>query len=559
MSQPKKPRPRAGSPMKAGTRPGERLYNAPPGSGQRPVKPKRGPVFTRARGRAEDEGPTPLDIVPWERGETPNTKDKKATKAPTRKPGSEAPRPGVAKSDKPAKAPRPLREARDERDEAPRERRTREPRSEPRPPRAAASPHKPTVRTGSGTDTVRVKLVRGKSKPFWVGHPWVFSGAIQAVEGELGPFGAPCIVEDERENPLGWGHYNPDGQIAVRLLWHRRTTDLPFEVPPLSALIDERLAAAFALRQTLGFPRAGTDVYRLVNAEGDFLPGLIVDRLGDVTSIQLGSRQMYEQREALIAKLSALMPTSRTVLSVTETASKLEGLPTMVELSPPLDKAARERALVEVTESGLRYRIDLEHLQKTGFYADQRENRQRFAALCGGKTMLDAYSHVGGFGLSAARAGASRVVQVDSSSTAIEGARAAATLNGLDQKTEAIVADAIVYLKEAQAAGQTFDRIVVDPPKFAQGRGHLDDAIQKYARLNTLAMATLADNGLLLTCSCSRHVGEDEFGRMLTEAGHRLRKSVRVLERWGQPADHPTLSVAPEGRYLKCWLVAVGG
>jgi 23S rRNA (cytosine1962-C5)-methyltransferase len=172
--------------------------------------------------------------------------------------------------------------------------------------------------------------------------------------------------------------------------------------------------------------------------------------------------------------------------------------------------------------------------------------------------VLDAYCHVGGFGLQAARAGASHVVQVDSSNVAIDGARAAAELNGLADRTEALMADAIVYLKEAQAAGKTFDRIVVDPPKFAQGRSHLEDALQKYARLNTLAMATLSEGGLLLTNSCSRHVGEDEFGRMLTESGHRLRKSVRVLERWGQPADHPTLSVAPEGRYLKTWLVSLG-
>jgi len=409
------------------------------------------------------------------------------------------------------------------------------------------------------TGEVKVTLARGKSKPFWIGHPWVFSGAVDKVEGpegSFGTFGAPCVVQDERGNPLGTGYYSPDAQIAVRLLWHRRTTDLPFEPPTFDALLGERLAGAIELRRALGFPSERTDVYRVVNAEGDLLPGLIVDRLGKVVSVQLGSRQMFDAKDAIVRALRRELRPERVVISVSETASRLEGLPLTHELEP--EPAKGERAEVEVVEDGLRYRIDLAAMQKTGFYADQRENRARFAALSAGRTVLDAYCHLGGFGLQAARAGARSVTQVDTSNPALELARAAARLNGLEANVEALNADAIVYLKEQQAAGKTWERIVIDPPKFAQGRSHLEDALQKYARLNTLAMATLAPGGLLLTCSCSRHVSEEEFGRMLTESGHRLRKSVRVLERWGQPADHPTVSVAPEGRYLKAWLVALG-
>jgi len=402
---------------------------------------------------------------------------------------------------------------------------------------------------------VKVTLGRGKSKPFWIGHPWVFSGAIDKVEGEVGVFGAPCVVHDERGNPLGTGYYSPEGQIAVRLLWHRRTTDLPFLPPTLQALLEERLQGALKLRHALGLPNAKTDAYRLVNAEGDLLPGLIVDRLGSVVSVQFGSRHMLDARDAIVAVLARLLRPDRFVLSVSETASRLDGVPSMHELEPAL--ATGEKAEVEIQEDGLRYLIDLTSVQKTGFYADQRENRARFAALSAGASMLDAYCHHGGFGLQAARAGASSVTQVDTSNPALEGAREAARRNGLEARIEALNADAIVYLKEQEAAGKTWQRIVIDPPKFAQSRGHLEDALQKYARLNTLAMATLAPGGLLLTCSCSGHVGDDEFGRMLTESGHRLRRSVRVLERWGQPGDHPTLSVAPEGRYLKAWLVAL--
>jgi len=404
--------------------------------------------------------------------------------------------------------------------------------------------------------TVKVTLARGKSKPFWIGHPWVFSGAIDKVEGPVGVFGAPAIVVDERGNPLGTGWYAPEAQIAVRLLWHRRTTDLPFEPPSFENLLAERLTEALRLRASLGFPGDKTNVYRLVNAEGDLLPGLVVDRLGSALSIQFGSRQMLDARETIVRALSRELKPTRIVASVSETSSRLEGIPSMHELEPEAQPG--ERAEVDILEDGLRYRIDLTSIQKTGFYVDQRENRARFGALSAGRSMLDAYCHYGGFGLQAARAGASNVTQVDTSNPALEGAREAARLNGLDGRIEALNADAIVYLKEQQAAGRTWDRIVIDPPKFAQGRSHLEDALQKYARLNTLAMATLAPGGLLLTCSCSRHVGEEEFGRMLTESGHRLRKSVRVLERWGQPADHPTVSVAPEGRYLKAWLVALG-
>lgn len=405
-----------------------------------------------------------------------------------------------------------------------------------------------TKKTSDGGIT-RVTLARGKSKPFWVGHPWVFSGAIGEIAGD--GLAGECVVLDERGNEVGWGHYNPDGQIAVRLLWHRRTTDLPYAPPSFRSLLKDRLASAVALRKTLGFPRENTDVFRLVNAEGDLLSGLIVDRLGDVLSVQLNSKAMYDARGLVIDELRVATGLSRVVVLVTETSSKMEAIPVGQETLGDGDDR------FEVRENGLRYSIDLHALQKTGFYADQRENRARFGATCQGKTVLDAYCHLGGFGLNAARAGATNVTQVDSSEPAVLGARTAARMNGLENQVEALVEDAVIYLKEAQAVGKTWDRVVVDPPKLAQGRGHIDDALQKYARINALAMAATAPGGLLLTNSCSRHVGPDEFGRMLTDAGHRLRRAVRVLDQWGQPSDHPTLSVAPEGRYLKSWLVAL--
>ncbi len=418
----------------------------------------------------------------------------------------------------------------------------------------------PKMVPGPAGSALRVVLQRGKSKPFWVGHPWLFSGAIEKVEGPVGETGGPCTVEDERGNPLGWGYYNPIGQIAVRIYWHRRTTDLPFEVPAFGALLRERIAAAVRLRQGIGFPSADTNVYRVINAEGDLLPGLIVDRLGDVLSVQLNARAMVANRADVLAALAETIGVSNFVVAVTETASKLEGLEAGQQLvgAPNFVNAPEGRQPTLVRERGLTYTVDLHALQKTGFYADQRENRQRFAATTPGRTVLDGYCHLGGFGLAAARAGARHVTQIDTSEPVIALARANAIANGLAGKTEALVEDVVVYLKEAQAAGRTWERVVIDPPKFAQSRAHLDDALQKYARLNALAIGAVAPGGLLLSCSCSRHVSEEDFGRMLTDAGHRLRRPVQILEQWGQPADHPSLSVAPEGRYLKAWLIAVG-
>ncbi len=401
-----------------------------------------------------------------------------------------------------------------------------------------------------------VVLKRGKSKPFWLGHPWIFSGAIHKVRGPVGEMGGPCEVVDERGNVVGVGHYNPHGQIAVRLLQHRRATELTFEPIAIEELLRTRVHEAVARRTTIGLPASDTDVFRLVNAEGDMLTGLIVDKLGDVAVAQLGSRAMYDHREFIASLIREAAGVQRVVLTITETASRLEAIPVMHEVHGP-DGIEEAAAPLTVSENGVRFALDLSSAQKTGFYADQRDNRQRFAALCKGRKVLDAYCYTGGFGVNAALAGAESVIMVDSSKPATQQAAANAALNGVSDGVTVLHGDAVTFLKEAQARGDRFDRIVCDPPKLARGRAHLEEALKKYARINTLAMSSLAPGGLLLTCSCSRHVSPIAFARMLTESGHRLRRSVQILAAWDQPLDHPTLSVAPEGRYLKAFLVAL--
>ncbi len=399
---------------------------------------------------------------------------------------------------------------------------------------------------------IRVVLKRGRSKPFWVGHPWVFSGAIHKVSGPVGDTGGPCVVEDDRKNLLGTGFYNPHGRIAVRILQHRRTTDLPFAPRPFRDVVRERLAAALSAREALGLPSDDTTVYRVVNSEGDLLTGLIVDRLGDVAVMQTGSRAMYEAREVLADEVQALLGPRAVVNSISDTSSRLEVIPSGTDLL----RGALDGPL-QVLERGLRYEVDALSGQKTGFYADQRDNRTRFAASCAGKEVLDLYSYVGAFGISALAAGATRVHAVDASGPACAAATRNAELNGFGDRHEVTCGDAMNWLKEARAQGRTFSRIVCDPPKFAHGRGHLDDALKKYARLNTLALSLLEPGGLLLTCSCSQHVSDDAFLRVLNDAGHRLRRATRVHGIWGQAPDHPYVAVAPEGRYLTAALVSV--
>jgi 23S rRNA (cytosine1962-C5)-methyltransferase len=271
-----------------------------------------------------------------------------------------------------------------------------------------------------------------------------------------------------------------------------------------------------------------------------------------VVVAQLGSRQIYENREIIVDALWNLMSPSAVVTSVSDDASRLEVIPTGRELV-----RGDLGGAVEVLEHGVRFSIDPLAGQKTGFFADQRENRTRFAALCKDKNVLDLYSYVGAFGLHAARAGASSVLSVETSAPALKLLAENARLNGHEEKIQTHAGDVMTFMKEARAQGRRWDRIICDPPKFARGRSHLDDAVKKYARLNTLAMACLDPGGLLLTCSCSQHVSERDFLRLLTDAGHRLRRGVEVHGVWGQAPDHPFSAVAPEGRYLKAALISL--
>ena len=399
---------------------------------------------------------------------------------------------------------------------------------------------------------IRVILKRGRSKPFWVGHPWVFSGAIHRVDGEVGDMGGPCVVVDERDNILGSGFYNPHARIAVRILEHRRSTDLDFTPVAPKEIARKRLFTALARRKALGLPDDQTTGFRACHGEGDLLSGLAVDQFGATALIHLRSRAMYESRHEIARIVEGILSVETVVSYVSEADSKLEAIPTGSEVL--IGQLAGE---VDYLAAGVRYRVDLSAGVKTDPYLMHRENRQRFAALCRDHDVLDLYSGAGGFGIHALLAGATSVMAIDASEPACRASEANAEANRVAHQLSVECGDAMVFLKEARAQGRTWSRIVCDPPAFARGRAHVKDALKKLARLNTLALAALAPGGLLLTCTGSQHISDEAFLRVLTDAGHRLRKGVHVHGVWGQAADHPFAAVAEEGRSLSVALVSL--
>ena len=343
----------------------------------------------------------------------------------------------------------------------------------------------------------------------------------------------------------------------ARILEHRRSTDLPFTPSEPFGLIRTRLASAIARRSGLGFPHPDTTGFRLVNAEGDGLSGLVVDRFDDVAVAQLNSMAMAANGARLAALIAETAGVGAVITRTDAEASRLEGIAKAQAVYPESAANDLTEREVSIKESGIQYALALGRGQKTGFYFDQRENRARFAELAAGQRVLDLYSYVGAFGLGALRAGAREVIAVETSKPAAEKAIAHAALNGVSEGFRGVNGDVVTFLRDVIAGSARYDRIVCDPPKFVRSRSHLKDGLKKYIQVNTLAMDALAPGGMLLTCSCSGHVDREAFLRVLTEAGHRLRRGVHVHGLWGAGADHPFASVAPQTDYLKAALVTL--
>jgi 23S rRNA (cytosine1962-C5)-methyltransferase len=383
-----------------------------------------------------------------------------------------------------------------------------------------------------------IQLREGKERSLLRHHPWVFQGSIE--RGKADP-GETVRVESAEGRFLCWGAFSPSSMIRVRA-W---TFDEAERVD--HAFFKRRIARALALRARLPI---ASDGVRLVHGEADGLPGLIVDRYGDVLSAQFLSAGMERWREALADILLAATGCTRLYERSDSGVRALEGL-------EPRAGWLRGEGPTELSirEHDWRLNLDVAEGHKTGFYLDQRDNRAQFAQWVrhfGLQRVLNCYCYTGGFSVAALAGGAQQVVSVDSSAPALDKARANVALNGFDAaRHEALDADVNAFLRQQLQAGATFDAIVLDPPKFAPTASHAERAARAYKDINRLALKLLAPGGLLLTFSCSGGVGAELFHKIVAGAAADAGVDGAILQRLEGAPDHPTTLVFPEGEYLK--------
>lgn len=384
---------------------------------------------------------------------------------------------------------------------------------------------------------IQVFLKSGKEQSLQRFHPWIFSGAIKHIDGQ--PLDGDLVeVVDSRDNFLALGHYQP-GSIMVRIIsFEKVKVDQNFW--------RKKLENALKLRKSLGlFPNPNTNIFRLVHGEGDGLPGLIIDIYGSTAVVQVHSAGMAMVKPVLAELVVELM--GGTVKSVYDKSSGT--------LSPKSHSFSDDGYLIgspvedELLENGNKFLVSWEEGQKTGFFIDQRDNRQLLATYCKDADVLNAFCYTGGFSVYAARGGAKSVVSVDSSQKAMELTTKNMAINfGEKDNYKSVCADVFDFMRDNES---TYDVIVLDPPAFAKHKAALNNALQAYKRLNAAAFRRLNPGGVLFTFSCSQVVSREQFRNAVFSGSIIAERQVRKLHQLTQPADHPINIYHPEGEYLK--------
>jgi 23S rRNA (cytosine1962-C5)-methyltransferase len=351
-------------------------------------------------------------------------------------------------------------------------------------------------------------------------------------------------VVDPRGNLLGRGFYSPGSAIPVRLFVRDDTTRLD------AAFFRSRIERALRLRASLGLPSAQTTGFRLIHAEGDGLPGLIVDRYDDVLAVQLGTIGLKLRETEVLDALWGLAAPRAIVDRTSGNTAKAEKF----EVKGGVVRGDEDLASLDFTERGFKFQIPLELGQKTGFYFDQRQLRARVEQLAHGRRVLDAYSFVGAFAMAAARGGATEVLAVDESALAIEVGAVLANDNGVGDRVKFVKRDARHALAEAKGE---FDLVIADPPRLSPTRGAREQALIAYAKLAENACRATRPGGFLVFCSCSAAVDLAALTRALAQGATRANVQATVIERWFQGADHPVPSAFGEGLYLKALIAHV--
>jgi len=379
-----------------------------------------------------------------------------------------------------------------------------------------------------------LRLAKNQERRIRAGHPWVFSNEIESIEGSP-ESGGEVLVQDHRGGVVGVGLYNPRSLIAARLFARReRAID--------GELFRERIRAARALRERL-YPVETT--YRLVYSEGDFFPGLIVDRYGDYLAVQSLTAGIERRLDEVLDALEEMMRPAGIICRRDAPARSYEELP----LVEPIERGTIPDR-VDAPIQGFVVGVDLRTGQKTGEFLDQRENRLRVAHESVGRRVLDLYCYTGLFSLHCAAAGAASVLGVDRSAAAVERARANALRNTPARPVEFHADEVERWLPRAASASERFGMIVLDPPALVKSRKALREGLRKYAQLNAAALRLLEPGGILATATCSHHVDAPTFLEMLRSAAKEAGQPLRVVEVRGQSRDHPVLLAARETSYL---------
>lgn len=393
----------------------------------------------------------------------------------------------------------------------------------------------------------QVFLKPKRAQPFFGHHPWVFAGAVDRLEG-VPDDGAIVDLRSHVGNFVARGLFNAHSKIRVRLYsWD--------EAAPLDRdFFKARLQRAIDLRHNvLRLNPAADAAYRVVFSEADILSGLIVDRYGDWATVQFNSVGMAARQEMIGELLTELLGVKGVYRRTEKGIPKLEGF---TLLDGPVCGEPPPAELV-VSESGLKFAVNLTEGQKTGYYLDQRDNRAAVAKFCGGKRVLDAFSYSGGFGIYAAAAGASEVECVDASEAALALGRRNAELNGLTQLSF-VKNDVFNHLDELVKAGRKFDVVVLDPPKFARDQHSLPQALRGYRRLVQQGLKLLDRDGVLVKCCCTGLISMQDLEDLIAQTAIDEKRDFQLLARRGAAADHPVSVTCREGAYLKCIIGRAG-
>ncbi len=383
-----------------------------------------------------------------------------------------------------------------------------------------------------------LRLKKNEDRRLRAGHVWVFSNEVDTTATPLTGFepGQPVVIEDHAGKALGSGYVNPNTLISARLVSRDGTQELT------QSLLVHRLNVAQSLRARL----FAKPFYRLAFGDSDGLPGLVVDRYGDVAVVQITTAGMERLKQEIVAALDKVIRPRAIFFRNDGSSREIEGLTSYVESA--LGEMP-EKVVLE--EHGTQFEVPVIEGQKTGWFYDQRTNRARLPAYVAGRRVLDVFSYIGAWGVQAAKAGAASVVCIDSSARAIDWVRVNAAINGVTDRVTLMQEDAFEALRQLRAQREHFDVVIVDPPAFIKRKKDAKEGVQAYHRLNQMAMQVLTKDGILVSASCSYHLAREDLQQILLQSSRHLDRFLQLVEQGGQAPDHPVHPAIPETSYLK--------